>query len=76
MGAKVLPIENAKRSVAKSLTFRTTVIVSDAIITFALTHRYDLTIGFVVFTNVASTVLYYLHERFWAHIKWGRSKKK
>lgn len=61
-----------KRSFMKSITFRVTVIVSDAIITFAITHRYDITIGFVVFTNLASTILYYLHERIWSHIHWGR----
>lgn len=64
--------ESNKRSFTKSMTFRVLVIVSDAIITFAITHRYDITIGFVVFTNVASTVLYYLHERVWSHIQWGR----
>ncbi|MDE2025524.1 MAG: DUF2061 domain-containing protein [Patescibacteria group bacterium] len=76
MALAIVPIDNFKRSVAKSITFRITVIVSDAVITFALTRRYDLTIGFVVFTNVASTLLYYLHERVWAHVHWGRAKKK
>jgi uncharacterized membrane protein len=68
-------VDNVKRSLAKSMTFRTSVVVSDAIITYALTHRYDLTIGFVVFTNIASTFLYFFHERIWAHITWGREKK-
>jgi len=66
--------ETAKRSLGKSLTFRIGVITTDAVITYALTRRYDITIGFVVFTNLASTVLYYVHERAWARINWGRSK--
>lgn len=68
--------DSIKRSAVKALTFRITIIVADTVITFALTHRYDITIGFVVFTNLASTLLYYFHERIWANINWGRTKKK
>lgn len=64
--------DTVKRSFVKAMTFRTTIIIADTIITFSLTHRYDITIGFVVFTNVASTAIYYLHERVWAHIHWGK----
>lgn len=69
-------VEPPQRSALKSATFRITIIISDTIITFALTHRYDITIGFVVFTNVASTLIYYFHERVWAHVNWGRSGGK
>lgn len=68
-------IEQPRRSALKSATFRITIIVSDTIITYALTHRYDITIGFVVFTNVASTLIYYFHERAWAHVRWGLRRK-
>ena len=67
-------VERAKRSFVKAMTFRVTIIVADTIITYTLTHRYDITIGFVVFTNFASTLIYYLHERIWAHVKWGKGK--
>ncbi len=73
MAVKKSSVEQVKRSAVKSLTFRTIVIISDAIITFALTHRYDITIGFVVFTNIASALLYYFHERIWARLSWGRN---
>jgi len=67
----VKPIEKQKRSFAKSVTFRILVIISDLVIILAFTHRYDLAIGVTVVTNIGSTILYYLHERFWAKIKWG-----
>ena len=70
--AKKSPGDKRKRSFVKAMTFRVTIIVADTVITYALTHRYDLTIGFVVFTNIASTAIYYLHERIWAGIHWGR----
>lgn len=64
-------VESHKRSVAKSITFRILVIISDTIITYALTHKVEIVIGFVLFTNIASTVLYYAHERVWSAADWG-----
>ena len=64
--------DHIKRSFVKSLTFRVIIIVADSIIGWFLTHRIDLTAGFVVFTNIASTLIYFLHERVWSQVKWGR----
>lgn len=76
MKAKRKAGENKKRSITKSLTFRTVIIIADTIITYAISHRYDITIGFVVFTNIASTILYYLHERVWSYISWGDGNRE
>jgi uncharacterized membrane protein len=73
--AKKHPFDNRKRSFVKSITFRILIVIADTTIVLALTKRYDLAIGFVVLTNLASTLLYYLHERVWAHIHWGKVKK-
>ena len=67
--------EHINRSIAKAFTFRLVILVSDAIIIFAITHRYDLTIGVMIFSNIASTALYILHERFWNGIHWGKHNK-
>ena len=64
--------DKQKRSFVKSMTFRVTIIVADTIITYAISHRVDITAGFVIFTNIASTIIYYLHERLWSNIEWGR----
>jgi uncharacterized membrane protein len=76
MAKKRHALEHIKRSVVKATTFRVVVIIADTLIVLALTHRYDLALGFVILTNVASTLLYYFHERVWAHIHWGRMQKK
>lgn len=68
--------ESIKRSVFKSITFRIVVVVSDLIVIFALTHRYDLTLGVTIGTNLASMILYYMHERIWNLIRFGRKYKK
>jgi len=65
------PIEQHKRSITKSITFRVLVIISDMVIITAVTHSYGVAFGVTVATNVGSTILYYLHERVWAKIRWG-----
>jgi uncharacterized membrane protein len=61
-----------RRSFAKSLTYRVITIAADIAIIYPLTHRVDLTIAVTLITNIASTTLYYLHERSWSYVQWGR----
>ena len=49
------------------------VIISDMVIITLVTHRYDVALGITIATNLGSTVLYYLHERVWTKIAWGRA---
>ncbi len=65
--------EHVNRSIVKALTFRFLIILSDSIIIYLITHRYDLTIGVLIFSNVASTILYIIHERLWDEIHWGKN---
>jgi uncharacterized membrane protein len=65
--------EKHKRSIVKSITFRILVIISDMVIITLVTHRYDVALGITIATNLGSTVLYYLHERVWTKIAWGRA---
>jgi uncharacterized membrane protein len=66
--------EKNRRSFVKALTFRVTIMIADFIIVFAITRRYDITIGVMLATNAASTLIYYAHERVWNGIYWGRGK--
>lgn len=63
--------ENVKRSMAKSITFRVLVILSNSTIVYLITGRIDETLGVIVFTSVSSTILYYLHERIWNKVEWS-----
>lgn len=75
MPAKKRSGDIARRSFLKAMTFRIVIIAADTLITWTISHRVDITVGFVVFTNVASTLIYYLHERVWSHISWGGTRK-
>ncbi len=68
--------ETTERSVVKAITYRGVIMVSDGIIIFAITHRFDATIAVIIASNFASTILYFLHERIWNKIHWGKVVKK
>ena len=64
--------ETHQRSIVKSLIFRAVVISSDTTVIYLLTHKVTETIGLTIATNLASMTLYYLYERIWNSISWGR----
>lgn len=68
--------EHLKRSIVKAITFRLFILVSDTIVIFAVTRRYDITLGVLLVSNFASTILYIIHERLWNTIHWGRHHHK
>ena len=67
--------DHVKRSLVKTITYRLLIICSDSLIVYIVSHRWDITVGVVFFSNLASTVLYYVHERAWNKIHWGKGKK-
>jgi uncharacterized membrane protein len=67
--------EHSKRSLVKAIIFRILVLISDGIIIFAITHRYDITLSVIILSNFSSTILYFLHERLWNKISWGKYKE-
>jgi len=72
MKKRSVPRETQERSIVKSLIFRIIVITSDTIVIYLLTHKVELTVGLTILTNLASMTLYYLYERVWSRIRWGR----
>ena len=64
--------EAHRRSLAKSVTWRTMGSVDTFVISFIITGRVAIA-GSIAGTEVLTKfVLYYLHERIWAVIPWGR----
>lgn len=64
--------EHTRRSIVKALTFRALILVSDGIIIFLITHRYDIALAMIIFSNLASTIIYFFHERVWNKVSWGK----
>jgi uncharacterized membrane protein len=65
-------METHKRSMMKSLTWRIVGVVLLLAIAWSVTHNWkEMTIITIVFHSIRM-VLYYVHERLWLRVKWGR----
>ena len=60
-----------KRSLVKAVTYRIVIIVLDFSVIYLLTHQVEVAVGFMIISNVYTTVAYFVHERIWNRIKWG-----
>ena len=66
------PAELHRRSIAKSVSYRVVSIIVDSLVAYYFTRSVALSAGIVIFVDTYSTIVYYLHERIWAHIHYGR----
>lgn len=67
--------EKRRRSIAKSVAYRVMSVSVDSVIAYFFTRDAATTALIVAFVNGYSTLLYYLHERAWAHISWGKREQ-
>jgi uncharacterized membrane protein len=73
---KINPAEKHSRSLVKAISYRVISITADSIAAFLFTQSAAMTFGIVAVVNGYSMVLYFLHERLWANIQWGRIERK
>lgn len=69
-------IELPVRSIIKTLTYRFLIIVSNFTLAFILTKSLDVATKVAGLTFIINTIIYFLHERAWNKILWGKKKKK
>lgn len=62
-----------KRSFAKSITWRIIAIFSTFVIGFAMTNSLEFAASLTLVSNIINFILYYIHERVWLQVKWGRA---
>jgi uncharacterized membrane protein len=65
---------SSKRSAVKALSYRLVIVVLDFVAIYVLTGRPRVALGFMIVSNVYTTVAYFVHERVWARIEWGRPR--
>ncbi len=69
-----MPVERTvtrKRSVVKAITYRVFIVCLDFTAIYLFTGKVQVAVGFMIVSNVYTTVGYFLHERLWARILWG-----
>ncbi|MBR0671450.1 DUF2061 domain-containing protein [Neoroseomonas soli] len=62
---------SAKRSMVKAITYRMVVMCLDFLTIYLFTGALHIALGFMVASNLYTSVAYLLHERIWAQIGWG-----
>ena len=60
-----------RRSVVKAVTYRIVVMILDFITIYLFTGKVRVALGFMLASNVYTTLAYFGHERLWSRIKWG-----
>lgn len=61
-----------RRSLVKSVTWRLIAIVITMLVGFAMTRSWAFALSLSLVSNLINFVLYYLHERVWLRIDWGK----
>jgi uncharacterized membrane protein len=67
-------MESNTRSLAKAVSYRLLGSAATAGIVLALTGKPAISVGVGLFDMLAKIGLYFLHERLWNHINFGRPK--
>jgi uncharacterized membrane protein len=60
-----------RRSLVKALTYRILIMILDFVTIYLMTGAVRVAIGFMIASNIYTTLAYFAHERIWARIKWG-----
>ena len=67
-------MESNSRSIAKAISYRLLGSLSTALIVFVFSGNATVSIGVGAVDMVTKIALYYLHERLWNYISFGRQK--
>ena len=60
-----------RRSIVKATTYRVLIMCLDFATIYILTGTPRVAIGFMIVSNIYTTVAYLGHERLWARVTWG-----
>ncbi len=64
-------VVSGKRSIVKALSYRLVIVCLDFTTVYLFTGAVRIAVGFMVVSNLYTTIAYVLHERVWARIGWG-----
>jgi uncharacterized membrane protein len=64
--------ETLRRSVVKTVSYRVVILILDFTSIYIFTGKIKIAFGFMIVSNVYTTIGYFFHERIWDRIKWGK----
>lgn len=72
MEATHIAKETVKRTLVKTITYRIFIMTLDFTSIYLFTGKVNIAIGFMIVSNIYTTLGYFFHERIWDRIKWGK----
>ena len=57
---------------AKTISYRIVIIILDFTCIYLFTGHLKIALGFTVVSNIYTTAGYFIHERIWDRITWGK----
>ncbi len=60
-----------RRSLVKAITYRILIMCLDFVTIYLFTGALHVAVGFMIISNIYTSISYLLHERLWARIQWG-----
>lgn len=68
--------ETIRRSIVKTLSYRIAILILDFVSIYAFTRQIKIAVGFMIVSNIYTTLAYFFHERIWDKVKWGKINVK
>ena len=68
--------ETLRRSVVKTISYRLVILILDFVSIYLFTGKVKVAFGFMIVSNIYTTIGYFFHERIWDKIKWGKTGYK
>ena len=65
-------VETLHRSIVKAVSYRVVILILDFAAIYLFTGKIKIALGFMIVSNIYTTLGYFLHERIWDKIKWGK----
>lgn len=64
--------DTSLRSVTKTITWRLTGSGATFLVSYIISHNFAMASTIAIVQLTLNTILYYIHERIWNRVKWGR----
>jgi uncharacterized membrane protein len=64
--------ETLKRSIVKTVSYRVIILILDFSSIYIFTGQVKVAFGFMIVSNIYTSIGYFFHERIWGKIKWGK----
>jgi len=64
--------ETLPRSIVKTISYRLIILILDFTSIYVFTGQVKVALGFMIVSNIYSTLGFFFHERLWDKIKWGK----